>query len=246
MAIFLIGINDLHASMALEGAPSQELLEKTAGFQGDLPPGIKWRSEDLYPLYHRLRLFLVIKEAVLNLKQRFRRPVASKDSVWVSRDGTFTWVSLPELRKRRADAPVASVPDMTTAVSEYRNRVLTLTRRCRELGMRCLFLTQPSMWRSDLTPAEESLFWLGYAGPWAKVRGYVRPGDLARTMDTYNVTLLDVCRQTGAECYDLAPKIPKNTTAFYDEMHFNEAGARLVAQTLKEYLLSKPPFVAGR
>jgi lysophospholipase L1-like esterase len=67
---------------------------------------------------------------------------------------------------------------------------------------------------------------------------------MAKAMEMYNRTLLDFCRQSGLECYDLASHIPKDTSAFFDEVHFNEAGARLVAQNLKQYLLSRPPFHA--
>jgi lysophospholipase L1-like esterase len=63
-------------------------------------------------------------------------------------------------------------------------------------------------------------------------------------MDMYNHAMLDVCQQSGLECYDIASLVPKDTSAFYDEMHFNEAGARLIARELKQYLLSRPPFAA--
>ena len=58
----------------------------------------------------------------------------------------------------------------------------------------------------------------------------------------YNRTLLDVCRQNGLECLDIAPEIPKNTSAFFDDMHFNEAGSRLVAQLVTRHIVSTPPF----
>ena len=65
-------------------------------------------------------------------------------------------------------------------------------------------------------------------------------------MDLFNHTLLDVCRQSGLECFDIASHIPKDTPAFWDSEHFNEAGARLMGQTLQQYLLSKPPFDAQK
>jgi hypothetical protein len=44
------------------------------------------------------------------------------------------------------------------------------------------------------------------------------------------------------ECYDLASVVPKSTASFYDDVHFNEEGARVVAAHLVDYLLSEPPF----
>jgi hypothetical protein len=61
-------------------------------------------------------------------------------------------------------------------------------------------------------------------------------------MDTFNQELLDVCIQNSLECYDLASVVPKDTTVFYDDAHFNERGGRIIAQRLTDYLLSTPPF----
>jgi len=228
MLIFLVGGNDLAASLAFEGAPTQAFLEKEAGFHGDLPAGTRWRSP--HPLYRRLRLFLLIRQSVRNVEQQF------------GHSGSERQLDIGSFRDRRAASPVLPLPDLDTGLEEYRRRVLSLASRCRALELRCLFVTQPSMWRSDLSPAEQRLLWLGYVGRWEKPKGYISAADMARAMDAYNRTLLDVCRQNGLECYDLASQIPKDTSAFVDDAHLNEAGARLVAQNLKQYLLSHSPF----
>jgi len=228
MLIFLVGTNDLTTSLAFEGAPTRAVLEEAAGFRGDLPAGARWRSQ--YPFYHRLRLYLLIGRAARNLKGRFSG--SSSDPIF----------SIGSYRRQRASSPIIPLPDLQIGLGEYRTRLLSLASRCRELDLRCLFLTHPTMWRSDLSPAEQHLLWLGYLGRFDYAKGYGSAADLERAIDAYNRTLLDVCRQQGLECYDLASHIPKDTSAFYDDVHFNEAGSRLVAETLKEYLLSRPPF----
>jgi len=228
MVIFLVGINDLTASLSFEGAPTQAFLEKEAGFRGDLPAGTRWRSQ--YPLYRRLRLFLLVRGAAGNLGLRF------------GGSGSERPFNLVSFRQRRAASPTVPLPDLHTGLQEYSRRLLLLASRCRALDLRCLFLTQPSMWRSDLSPAEQRLLWFGYVGHWENPKGYASAADLARAMDAYNHALLDVCQQNGLECYDLASQIPKDTSALSDDVHFNEAGARLVAQSVKQYLLSKPPM----
>jgi hypothetical protein len=120
--------------------------------------------------------------------------------------------------------------------------VQSLARQCRTLKVRCLFLTQPSHWRSDLTPVEEQSLWQGLVGPWNDHGGYVAAGDLEKAMNAYNRTLLDLCQQDGLECFDLASVIPKNSSVFFDDIHYTEAGADLVADRLLDYLLSRPPF----
>jgi lysophospholipase L1-like esterase len=238
MMVFLVGVNDLTASLAFEGAPTQAFLEQLTGYQRDLPPGVHWRSEKVYPYYRRLKLVLLFHQAGQKLRQRLHRagdPPASRFDVAI---GAVDLVD----RKKRAAAKVVPLPDLSTGLKEYRSRIIDMANQCRGLQVRCLFLTQPTMWRGDLSPQEQSLLWLGYAGPFRTPRGYVAAGELEHAMDLYNRTLLDVCGQYGLECLDIAAQIPKNTSAFFDDMHFNEAGSRLVAQLVSKHIVSTPPF----
>jgi lysophospholipase L1-like esterase len=236
MAIITVGGNDWTASLAFEGAPTQAVLEKRAGFQGDLPPGIRWKSPDMYPIYRRLRLFLLMDRAVHNLKLRFRHsdylPVLAVD--------------YKVFRAKRAASPVVPLPDLSIALKEYRGRLQALASRCKDLELRCLFVTTPTMWRDDLSAADQRLIWQGSVGPRQNPKGYISVSDMARSMDMYMRTLLDVCQESGLECYDLASHIPKDASVTFDGTHLNELGARMVAQNLKDYLLSKPPFAAQK
>jgi lysophospholipase L1-like esterase len=235
MAIFLIGVNDLTATLAYEGAPTQKVLEQAANFEGNLPVGTHWRSLEYYPRYRRARLLALVRLVKKNLQQRLHPPT-----------NRTTQPGVVALRQQRSAAPVVPLPDLSVGLREYAARVGSLADRCRDLKMRCLFLTQPSMWRTNQTARENALFWQGYLGRFVNPKGYLSPPDMAQAMDRYNRTLLDVCRQRGLECFDIAALIPKDTSAFYDEMHFNENGARLVSKNLKEYLLAKPPFNAKK
>ena len=232
MVIFLVGVNDLQASLAFEGAPTQTFLEKDAQFQGDLPAGTLWRSK--YPRYRRLKLFTLIQQAIRNVAQRLDPPPAMTPS------------SLVEQRRQRAASAVVPLPDLSTGLKEYRTRILALASRCRDLKQRCLFLTQPSLWRDDLRPDEQRLLWFGYTGRFKHPKGYVSAGNMARAMDMYNQTLLEVCRESRLECFDIASRIPKDTSAFDDDVHFTANGSRLVAQALQQYLLSRAPFGPSR
>jgi hypothetical protein len=44
------------------------------------------------------------------------------------------------------------------------------------------------------------------------------------------------------ECIDLATTLEKDTTVFYDDVHFNESGAQKVSKTVSNYFLSHDPF----
>ena len=44
--------------------------------------------------------------------------------------------------------------------------------------------------------------------------------------DTYNIPVLDL-------------QLPKDQTIFYDDMHFNESGAEIVAEKVYQFLKTK-------
>jgi hypothetical protein len=95
--------------------------------------------------------------------------------------------------------------------------------------------------RRAICGGTESALWggVGYHGA---VRGYISAPELGRAMAAYNQVLLGVCGQDQLECYDIAAAIPKDTSAFTDESHYNDNGTRLVSDYLAERLLASPPF----
>jgi hypothetical protein len=61
-------------------------------------------------------------------------------------------------------------------------------------------------------------------------------------MALYNQRLLEVCRSRDIDCIDLASFVARDTTTFYDDCHFNEAGAEKVADIIASHILTLPPF----
>lgn len=227
LVVFLIGVNDLSATLSSDGAPTQRELEYDAAFfstelSGGQPPR--------YPLFKRLRLFELVHQVVHTAMRKFSRP------------GQEIKLNFSDVRRRRAAGRVAPLPDLRIGLAEYCERILGLVRECEAHRARCLFLTQPSMWRADLPLPEQRLLFLGGVGPTSNPKGYVGLTDTERAMNAYNSTLLDVCRRNGLECYDLASRVPKDSVAFFDDVHFTESGARIVARLVVDYLLSTPPF----
>ena len=61
---------------------------------------------------------------------------------------------------------------------------------------------------------------------------------LARAIKIYNRELLDVCNDMALECIGLAERVPRKTVYFYDDVHFTEA----VASVIADYFSSKLRF----
>lgn len=130
------------------------------------------------------------------------------------------------------------LPPLEEALEEYSSNLHTLVDLIERHGAKPLLMTQPSMWRSQLDPGLESLLWLGGVGNFQSAPGheYYTIEMLAEAMALYNAVVLQVCKDRGIGCIDLASLIPKDDTSFYDDVHFNEAGSRLVAKAVTEHV----------
>jgi hypothetical protein len=104
-------------------------------------------------------------------------------------------------------------------------------------------MTQPALWKRDITAVQERFHWLGGTGNFQEEPGhaYYSVLALAEAMAAYNSVLLDVCRAEGLSCLDLAARVPADTTIFYDDVHFTEAGAALVGRLLAGHLRTSRP-----
>lgn len=56
-------------------------------------------------------------------------------------------------------------------------------------------------------------------------------------LDTVNRDVIETCGEEGVLCYDLASVVSHDPAMFYDEAHFSEAGAALVADSVSAFLL---------
>jgi hypothetical protein len=151
-----------------------------------------------------------------------------------------TGASLATWRRYRKTAPTITddVPDLSSALEEYRHNLETMVDIARARSVRLIFVTQPTMWRLDLPQEEMDLLWGGGVDKFQLGLGkkYYSPASLEKSMQKYNDTLLDVCLKRAVDCIDLAKVLPKDKTVFYDDVHFNESGARQVAEALFRYI----------
>ena len=57
-----------------------------------------------------------------------------------------------------------------------------------------------------------------------------------RVLELYNEQTRQVARESAVPLIDLARLMPKNSAYFYDQIHFNGAGADMVAEILFQEL----------
>ncbi len=116
-------------------------------------------------------------------------------------------------------------PDLTTG---NLRRMIELAR---EYGATPVILTQPLLY-------EDTPYWASIKDNNTQSdRGYISSATLSRMVDITNQSIIGVCHEMGAHCYDLASAVPHDPELFYDGMHFTEAGAELIADSVNAFLL---------
>jgi len=114
-----------------------------------------------------------------------------------------------------------------------RDNVRQLIALARQYGVTPVFLTQSMLY--DDTP-----YWRTINGGIAWERRPDRKYSAAtvwRMLDTVNRDVIETCGEEGVLCYDLASVVSHDPAMFYDEAHFSEAGAALVADSVSAFLL---------
>lgn len=149
--------------------------------------------------------------------------------------------------RRQAKKILTELPDLTKALATFRTNLLTIADLAAARGARLVLLTQPTLWRADLTEEEQKLLWMGGVGDYMREPGheYYSPGALAEAMRRFNEVTLSVCRERGIGCVDLVKEMPPTTKIFYDDCHFGHTGSEMIAQAVAGFLKKEPPF-AGK
>jgi hypothetical protein len=143
--------------------------------------------------------------------------------------------------RRRAASFRDVLPNLDAALLNYRRMLEATVTDIRKAHARPILMTQPAMWRPGLSPSQTDLLWMGGVGDFQASAGhdYYTVNALAQGLDRFNRTLLDVCRETGAECIDLAAQMSGDVSSFFDDVHFSDDGSRRVAGIVADHIVQQ-------
>jgi lysophospholipase L1-like esterase len=145
-------------------------------------------------------------------------------------------------RENRRTSPYRrdQMPDLRSALREYAANINAIIDIASARSVDVVFAAQPTIWKAHMPEHERELLWMGGVGRFQaeKDKPYYTPAILDSIMGEYNDTLRDVCTKRGVICVDLPAVIPKDTSAVYDDCHFNENGARLVADAIADRIFA--------
>lgn len=236
LVLVLVGANDM--SMRLKRDADYRRLE-------DEPPvyheQLVYQSFSVFPVSASAGAFYYKNTEIYRLLRQLRRQYSYRPGAAQIED--ILGEAYQKRREHRANAGriLTELPDLAAALGEYESNLKRIADLAQARGARVVFMTQPYIWRTDLPPSLERLLWLGGVGDFQNVSGqpYYSVDALARAMNRYNRSLLQVCAERGLDCLDLAALVPQDESAFSDDIHFNEPGARTVADAVAGFLLER-------
>lgn len=231
VVLLLVGINDLTRRLSHEkdydpdylndSGAREELMAQT--FTGT------YNSYSNDPLYKRTATWQLLRRVKMRMTGKHFEDQSGK--VYT------TWRE----HRRHASEIRNELPDLSSALEEYARNINRIIDLSQEKAIRLILITQPTMWRPDLPQDLSDLLWLGGVGDFQvdDHAPYYSLAALEKGMKAYNETLLRVARERRIECLDLASMLEKDSTVFYDDVHFNESGSRKVAEALSRYLIEQ-------
>lgn len=138
---------------------------------------------------------------------------------------------------RKAPPTIDTLPaNFDAALAAYADNLRRIADAAAQQGITLVFINQPAVWSAQMPAEFEAYLWLVQLGQReASTARYTIP-ILADALAQYNAALDAVCRERALTCVDLASSMNGQTAFFYDDVHFNEAGARHVAQSIAAVL----------
>jgi lysophospholipase L1-like esterase len=176
---------------------------------------------------------LLLGSNVANLVAAVRQRIRAGDRAGIDVEdaGGESYV---QRRALRARGPAGALPGLSGALAGFEERLDRIVSACRSHGIRLVLATQPALWDEALPAAEEALLWMGETPDGA----FVAAGELRRGLEEYHRVILSVSRRTGTPCVDLRD-LSGDARWFYDDCHFSEAGAALVARRIAPALVGE-------
>ncbi len=228
--IMLVGINDFARRLAQDDTYDPNFMQAEGATEQLLAHTFTGTD------FERLSDSQVKRSAIWWALQVFINPPQNEPNV---QDGAGRVYSKWRNHRQQADKLLTELPPMDAALTEFEQNLTDIANITSEKSVRLVLMTQPTMWQENLPSELERLLWFGGIGDFMNTpnQSYYSVEALEEGITKYNEVTLKLCSENEhIECIDLASKLPKDTSVFYDDVHFNEQGAELVANIVFEFL----------
>jgi len=145
-------------------------------------------------------------------------------------------------RANRAHASevIDSLPDLRSALNEFDRNLNLIHDETQKQGIKLILVNQSALYKDSMGAYENSLLWMGGKGNFQKEGShiYYSTKALYNGLLLYNKHLKEFCEQNPyVKFIDIETELPRDTSVFYDDCHFNESGARKVASIISRQML---------
>lgn len=152
-----------------------------------------------------------------------------------AQDAELKWME--EARRERQERQKhfvhrAKMETLPLALQSYRDNLALIVRLVREAGAEPVLVAQ-AIQHQFLNEEERRRLWMG-AMDGGKT--YVKEEQMLELLNTFNLGMREIARQEGVTFIDLPDLIQGQHNLFYDGVHFNENGARVMARALADHL----------
>lgn len=140
--------------------------------------------------------------------------------------------------RKAASVLLDSLPDLTEALNEYERNLQLIYNEAKTQKLELICVTQPALYKDTMPELENALLWMGGIGAFQNEPGhtYYTTKALRQALDMYNERLKQFSRRNGIHFLDANAAMPRDTSVFYDDCHFNQNGAQLLGRYIAKEL----------
>ncbi len=144
-------------------------------------------------------------------------------------------------RMRAAATDFVSLPNVAESryFAESCEHLRALIRLCRRHAERVIVIGQGWIELEGLSPEQQRLLWFGRVGEGPEWR-FASTQSLTEAYEAVHRATLALAREEGAETIDGRAVVPGEFGMFYDDGHYANAGAKVLAEALAAHVLGEP------
>ncbi len=134
---------------------------------------------------------------------------------------------------------IDSIPALANALKEFEQNLDLIYKESQKQNLELVLVSQGTLYKDSMNSYENSLLWMGGVGNFQERNNcaYYSSRVLNKAMSDYNERLkIFSVNKPGVKFVDLANQLAKDTSVFYDDCHFNENGAKKVAEVISKSL----------
>jgi hypothetical protein len=124
----------------------------------------------------------------------------------------------------------------------FEKNMRSLVHLAKSDGVEIILATQPNMFKQNLTQEEKDM--LFFAKTFCTNQSNQAPdlNSMINGMNLFNSKIRQICKEENIGLIDLEKKVSKKAQFFCDDVHYTEDGNKLIALTLKDFILSNQGF----